>query len=100
MKGYIYARGRKWDEDMEIDIRSRTLKDITILLNGHEHPAIRDWLDADCLTSPPMGGTFYPEPGTMLGYYNALQHAFFDELYEIKVEGKIGTIPYKPGRIY
>jgi hypothetical protein len=47
-----------------------------------------------------MGGTFYPEPGTMLSYYNALEKVFFNDLEELNVTGDIGEIPSEDGVIY
>ena len=74
---------------------------VTVLFNGSEDEMLLDDLNNIAVNSPPMGGTFYPEPGTMLSYYNALRSDFFaDLLSEISVEGDIGEMPCEDGLIY
>lgn len=74
---------------------------ITVLFNGAEDASLLDSLNDIAVNSPPMGGTFYPEPGTMLSYYNALRSDFFSNvLTDITVDGDIGEIPNEEGYIY
>lgn len=73
---------------------------IRILFDGEEDDFMLDKLNQDVIYAPPMGGTFYPEPGTMLAYYNALGAVFFNELEEINVTGDIGEMPCEDGLIY
>jgi hypothetical protein len=74
---------------------------ITVLFNGAEDEMLLDELKNIAVNSPPMGGTFYPEPGTMLSYYNALRSDFFSNLLtDISVDGDIGEIPCEKGYIY
>ena len=74
---------------------------ITVLFNGEEDDGLRQNLDEIVAASPPMGGTFYPEPGTMLGYYYILKNRyFFHWLTKLEVEGDIGEMPCEDGVIY
>lgn len=87
-------------EDLMITIEEVDGK-ITVLFNGEEDDGLRKTLDEIAAKSPPMGGTFYPEPGTMLSYYNALKNGyFFDWLTRIDVKGDIGEIPCEDDLIY
>lgn len=69
---------------------------ITVLFNGDEDDMMLSILNEIGENAPPMGGTFYPEPGTMLFYYNALKHM----PGTVTVEGDIGEIPHEDGFIY
>ena len=73
---------------------------IRILFDGEESEFMLGKLNDDVEYSPPMGGTFYPQPGTMLAYYNALNTVFFDKLTSLEVDGDIGEMPSEPGYIY
>lgn len=49
----------------------------------------------------PIGGTFYPEKDTMLGYYFLLKEGLYSNMVkELTIEGDIGEIPHEEGRIY
>lgn len=75
--------------------------DIRVYVNGEESEDWQDLMDEIAAKSPPMGGTFYPEPGTMLAYYHVLKNSYFaDWVTELKIEGDIGEIPYEDGVIY
>lgn len=69
---------------------------ITVFFNGSEDDGLLAILNDTAENAPPMGGTFYPEPGTMLFYYNALKHM----PGAVSVEGDIGEIPHEDGVIY
>lgn len=73
---------------------------IRIVFDGEENKFMLGKLNDDVEYSPPMGGTFYPQPGTMLAYYNALNTVFFNKLTSLEVDGDIGEIPSEPGYIY
>lgn len=70
--------------------------EINVLFDGVVDKAMEDLLEVAAKNAPPMGGTFYPEPGTMLFYYNALKHM----PGTVTVEGDIGEIPHEDGLIY
>lgn len=58
-------------------------------------------LDDMVENSPPFAGTFYPEPGTMLGYYLLIAETPFGDLFNsIMVDGDIGEIPFDENVIY
>lgn len=88
------------DDDLIITVEENDGK-ITVLFNGEEDAALHENLKEIAAKSPPMGGTFYPEPDTMLWYYNALKNDyFFDWLTRVDVEGDIGEMPNEDGVIY
>lgn len=92
----ITAKG----EDLILTIEEKE-GSITVLFNGMEDDKLLENLNEIAANSPPMGGTFYPEPGTMLSYYNALKSGFFaDWLTDVTVDGNIGEIPCEPDCIY
>lgn len=75
--------------------------EVTVYVNGVESEEWQDMMDEIAATSPPIGGTFYPEPGTMLAYYYVLTNSYFSEWVKtLKVEGDIGEIPCEPDCIY
>ena len=70
---------------------------ITVLFDGVVDSYMQYLLDRDGENAPPMGGTFYPDHGTMLFYYNTLKHLSDT----VSVEGDIGEIPHEEdGVIY
>lgn len=75
--------------------------EVKVYVNGVESEEWQDMMDEIAATSPPIAGTFYPEPGTMLAYYYVLTNSYFSEWVEsLTVEGDIGEIPYEDGVIY
>ena len=75
--------------------------EIRVYVNGEESEDWQDMMDEIAAKSPPMGGTFYPEPGTMLAYYHVLKNGYFAEWVEkLTVEGDIGEMPCEDGVIY
>lgn len=75
--------------------------EVKVYVNGVESEEWQDMMDEIAATSPPIAGTFYPEPGTMLAYYYVLTNSYFSEWVEsLKVEGDIGEIPYEDDVIY
>ena len=73
---------------------------ITILFNGAVNDDMHFMLELEGENAPPMGGTFYPESGTMLFYYNALKNGWLFNKFTVSVEGDIGEIPHEDGVIY
>lgn len=50
---------------------------------------------------PPLGGTYYPRPRSLLAAVSVLQRGFFDSPPgEVTVEGPLEAIPYEGGVIY
>lgn len=45
----------------------------------------------------PIGGTYYPQPNTLLAAYSVLQLSFFDNIVDVEVIGDIGEIPTYEG---
>lgn len=87
-------------EELTITVEEKD-GNITVLFNGAEDDLLLANLNEIAANSPPMGGTFYPEPGTMLSYYNALTGGFFsDWLTSVTVDGDIGEIPCEDDCIY
>ena len=69
-------------------------------MDDNESPELQKHL-AECIEKQPaMGGTYFPEPDSMLAAFNVLNSIFFDSLEEISVDGDIGEIPYEENTIY
>lgn len=73
---------------------------ITVCVDGCESPWWKLILDELCNHLDPVGGTFYPQKETMLGYYFALRDGYLGDELKLEVEDDIGTIPYEEGKIY
>lgn len=92
----ITAKG----EDLNITVEEKD-GNITVFFNGLEDEFLLSSLNEMVDNQPPMGGTYYPEPGTMMAYYNVLKHGdFFSWIDTVNVEGDIGELPFEPGIIY
>lgn len=92
----ITAKG----EDLTITVEEKD-GNIKVLFNGAEDDLLLENLNEIAANSPPMGGTFYPEPGSMLSYYNALTSGFFSNwLTSVQVDGDIGEMPCEDDVIY
>lgn len=87
----ITARG----QDMIITVEEID-GEISVLFNGKKDSTMLEILELRCKYAPPMGGSFYPEPGTMLAYYSVFEASGMD----ISVDGDIGEIPCEDGCIY
>ena len=79
-----------------------TKEDGTLVITtyGFESPELQKDFDECIANQPPMGGSFYPKPDSMLAAFNVLSNKFFDTLEEITVEGDLGEIPHEDGVIY
>lgn len=73
---------------------------IRVTFDGEENTLFRKVLEALLDVTMPMGGTYYPERGTMLAYYHVLNTVYFGKLLDLKTEGDIGQIPYEDGVVY
>lgn len=73
---------------------------ITVLFNGVVNDDMQYMLELEAENAPPMGGTFYPESGTMLFYYNVLTSSPTYKPFTVSVVGDIGEIPHEDGLIY
>lgn len=95
----IIATGIHFCDRITVEV---TKEDGTLVITecGLELPELQKDFDECIEHQPPMGGSFYPKPDSMLAAFNVLQHTFFDTLEEITVEGDIGEIPYEEGKIY
>lgn len=101
VKGSIKAKGLRWGKELEVIATQEESTKITVTFNGMQDEWLKKALDLESETAPPMGGTYWPERGTMLAYYNLFQNtAYFDELESLEITGDIGTIPCEPGTIY
>lgn len=67
-----------------------------MLFNDEQDEQALEMLNHTVEMVDPMSGTFYPEPGTMLGYFNAMTSMGMD----VVVEGDIGELPCEDGVVY
>ena len=95
----IIAKG-KWGKEVMTVICSEEDGKIQITFNDQKDEILKEMLEKGLDVAPAMGGTYYPEEGTMLAYYNILNTVFFNKLIEMQVVGDIGHIPYEDGVIY
>lgn len=95
----IIAKG-KWGNEVMTIVCSEEDGKIQITFNGQKDELLKEMLERSLDMAPAIGGTFYPEEGTMLAYYNILNTVFFSKVIEIQVVGDIGQMPYEDGVIY
>lgn len=95
----ITARGTMGDVETTIVCKEEK-NNIAVYIDGRKDHLIKNMLDSLVAIAPPMGGTYYPEAGTMQAYYNVLSTVYFTKLNTIEVEGEIEPIPYEDGVIY
>lgn len=95
----ITAKGMIGDAEAAI-ICKEEKNNITVYLDGVKDDNIKKMLNLMTGIAPPMGGTYYPEAGTMQAYYHVLNTVFFNKLNTIEVEGEIEPIPYEDGVKY
>ena len=66
------------------------------------HPA-RERFKQAMESSHAIGGTFWPEPQTILNAIGIIESGFFDAMpweRKIKISGEVGEIPHEEGRVY
>lgn len=95
----IITKGKWGNDDMTV-ICSEEDGQITITFNGQEDKFLKEILESRLDVAPAMGGTYYPEEGTMLAYYNILYTVFFSKVIDMQVVGDIGQIPYEDGIVF
>lgn len=95
----IITKG-KWGSEVMTVICSEDDGQITVTFNGQKDNFLKEILESRMDVAPAMGGTYYPEEGTMLAYYNILNTVFFSKVIEMQVVGDIGQIPYEDGIVF
>lgn len=95
----ITAKGILGDTETTIVYREEK-NNIAVYIDGRKDHLIKNMLDSLAAITPPMGGTYYPEAGTMQAYYNVLSTVFFAKLNTIEVDGEFEPIPYENDVIY
>jgi len=73
---------------------------VMLLVDGLESESIQADFRSKMINAPPIGGTFYPEPDTMLAAYTVLEQSFFEKVISLTVTGKLGVIPFDEGKVY
>lgn len=95
----ITAKGLLGNQQETVICKEQDNK-IIISFNGTNDNVLKSMLDELLDIAPPMGGTYYPEKGTMQAYYHVLNTVFFKKLTIIEVEGEIEPIPFEDDIIY
>lgn len=80
----------------EIEVDAELKKDRWILSEPFLQHRFDMLLDKDL----PIGGTYYPEKGSLLAAHNILENHFFDKLIRIEPEGELEKIPFEENVIY
>lgn len=92
----ITAIGRKWGHKTTVEVtRERKGQEIKILFNGKEEPCLIREMEMALDVAPYMANDYQPSKDSMLAYYNALSHSFFEKVERVDVKGRIETIPHK-----
>lgn len=92
----ITAIGQKWGKPLTTEVtRERKGEEIIVLFNGEKAPSLESELEAAILMAPYMANCYTPPKDSMLAYYNALNHSFYEKVESVDVKGRIETIPTK-----
>lgn len=73
---------------------------IKLLVDGLEIQDVQKDFNERMNNAPAIGGTYRPEPNTLLAAFTVLEHGFFDKLDKIEVQGELEEIPYEENQIY
>lgn len=82
-------------------ITVETVKDkLVILVNGFTEKHTEKRLLEASKEPPALGGTYYPESGSILAVYSVLYLNYFDKIPTITIEGNIDIIPCLKDVVY
>ena len=95
----IIATGKYLNSEITVEVENDG-GTLLLTMYGDEIPHLQEHFEECISKQPAMGGTYYPEPDSMLCAFNVLQNTFFDSTPEITIEGDIGEIPHEDGIIY
>ena len=94
----ITAIGRKWGQETTVEVtREKKGHEIKILFNGKEEPCLLSEIEMALDMAPYMANDYQPPKDSMLAYYNALSHSFFEKVESVDVKGRIEKIPTTKG---
>jgi len=96
----IKATGRRHGYQFDVEIKQDSAGKITVLFDGKADRFRLAMLESAVADAPPIANNYRPEAGSVLGYYHAICHGFFDKIVRLDVEGALPTIPYEPGIVY
>ena len=90
----ITAIGRKWGHETIVEVtREKKGQEIKILFNGKEEPCLLAEIKLALDIAPYMANDYQPPKDSMLAYYNALSHSFFEKVENVDVKGRMEKIP-------
>ena len=95
----IIATGKYLNSEITVEVENDG-STLVLTMYGDEVSHLQEHFEECISEQPAMGGTYYPEPDSMLCAFNVLQNTFFDSTPEIIIEGDIGEIPHEDGVIY
>ena len=89
----IKASGRIGNTDLTVEVNNGK-----VLFNGEENELLLELLKSYNL---PMGGTFWPDEGSELYFYNILNNSdFFTTLKRIEASDDLEVMPYEENVIF
>lgn len=80
----------------ELEVEAQKIENKWILNN----PVLQMQFDALQDEGLPIGGTYYPEKGSILAVHNILENHFFDAVISIECDDELEKIPYEENVIY
>lgn len=96
--GKITATGKRHGATVKVEVEETGGK-ITVKLDGYD--MTETFVQRNMDRIPAIGGSFWPEPMSMLAFWSVLYNAYFDDYRAvILVEGDIGEIPFEDDVVY
>lgn len=95
----IIAIGEYYGDEITVEVTQKD-GEFIVSMYDYESSILKEHL-LNCIKNQhAMGGTYFPDPNSLLAAYNVLNHNFFDKVIDIRVDGDIEEIPYEDNKIY
>lgn len=88
----IKAIGKRNGIEMDVEVIMEDGSPL-ISIDGDYDETLQEEFNELLKNVQPIGGTYYPQPNTLLAAYSVLQLSFFDNIVDVEVIGDIGEIP-------
>lgn len=92
----IKAIGKRNGIEMDVEVFMED-GSLLISISGDYDETLQEEFNELLKNVQPIGGTYYPQPNTLLAAYSVLQLSFFDNIVDVEVIGDIGEIPTYEG---
>lgn len=88
----VKAIGKRNGIEMDVEVFMED-GSLLISIDGDYDETFQEEFNELLKNVQPIGGTYYPQPNTLLAAYSVLQLSFFDNIVDVEVIGDIGKIP-------